>query len=235
MSFLDIKDPTKRDHIVSAYLATVKRLQHRDISERAQELVRREDLNHMFEPVIESTEKSTEAVTKELVPIQDELKILNDRLLDTTEEMKKMAGMQHQQHQQQDDRGNLLEQYLHKYGGSSSNVLDRYFAIQRITNNRYEMGTKVVDIDEHSNIIVDNVKYSGTTGLWALIMMNNPPSRSYTPHDLLMYRDLVHQTKVMNHPHNVILGKSRYKQTKKWTHIFPLLETVSNGKDNDQG
>ena len=86
----------------------------------------------------------------------------------------------------------MLEQYLHKYGGS--NVLDRYFRIQRIADNTYEMGTKDVDIDENSNIIVDGVKYDGTTGLWALIMMNDPPRDSYTPHDLYMYKGLVYQT-----------------------------------------
>ena len=37
----------------------------------------------------------------------------------------------------------------------------------------------------------------------------------------------------MSHPHNVVLGKSRYKQTKKWTHILSLLETVSNGDEDD--
>ena len=128
MSFLNIEDPKKRDQIVTDYLATVKRLQHRDINQRAQSLVRRENLNAMFEPVIESTDKSAKAVTRELVPIQEELKTLNDRLLDTAGEMKKTTVMQQQQQQQQqlqqqqqqhsDRRYNVLEQYLYKYGGS---------------------------------------------------------------------------------------------------------------------
>ena len=53
MSFLNITDLKKRDSIVDDYLATVKILQHRDINERAQDLVRQDDLNRMFEPVIE--------------------------------------------------------------------------------------------------------------------------------------------------------------------------------------
>ena len=75
------------------------------------------------------------------------------------------------------------------------------------------MGTKTVEIDENSDIIVDGVKYDGTTGLWALVMMNDPPVSRYTPNDLHMYEDLVYRTNVMNLPHNVVLGKSRYKKT----------------------
>ena len=64
MSFLNITNVKKRDNIVAIYLATVKRLQHRDINERAQDLVRQDDLNRMFEPVVESTGKLTKAITK---------------------------------------------------------------------------------------------------------------------------------------------------------------------------
>ena len=36
-----------------------------------------------------------------------------------------------------------------------------------------EMGNKAVEIEENSGIIVDGVKYDGTTGLWALVIMND--------------------------------------------------------------
>ena len=229
--FVNITDPKKREETVHAYLATVKRLQHRDIDERAKDLGRREDLNKKFEPIIASTGQSAKAVTKELLPIQEELKTLNERLQETTEEMKKAVGRVEKkpQQQQQQRQRNVLEQYLHKYGGT--NVLDKYFRIQRIATNQYEMGTKDVDIDENSNVIVDGVKYDGTDGLWSLIMLNDPHRGSYTPHDLLMYKGLVYQTNVMSHPHNVVLGRSRYKQTKKWKELLSRLENV--GDDDD--
>ena len=86
------------------------------------------------------------------------------------------------------------------------------------------MGTKAVEIDENSDIILDGVKYDGTTGIWALVMMNNPPESSYAKNDLHMHKDLVYKTNIMSHPHNVVLGKSRYKKTKKWMHISPLQD-----------
>ena len=97
-------------------------------------------------------------------------------------------------------------------------MLDKYFAIQHVGDNKYEMGTKAVEIDENSDI-VDGVKYVGTTGLWALVMMNDPPESSYTQNDLHMYTDLIYQTNVMSHPHNVVLGKSRYTRR---PNIFPF-------------
>ena len=96
MSYLNITDPKRRDSIVADYLATVKRLQHRDINERAQDLVRQDDLNQMFEPVVESTVKLTAAITKELVPIREEMKTLIERLADTTDNMKDMKQQSQQ-------------------------------------------------------------------------------------------------------------------------------------------
>jgi hypothetical protein len=81
MSFLNITDPTKRDAIVADYLATVKRLQQRNLDEKTQDLIRHDDLKEMFDPVVESTEKSTTAITKELVPMREEMKNLNENLL----------------------------------------------------------------------------------------------------------------------------------------------------------
>ena len=50
MSFINIKDPKKRDAIIAEYLATVKRLQDRDIAERAQDLTRTDEINRVLEP-----------------------------------------------------------------------------------------------------------------------------------------------------------------------------------------
>ena len=63
-------------------------------------------------------------------------------------------------------------------------------------------------------------------------MMNDPPTKKYTSHDVQMYADLVNQTSVMNHPHNIIPGKSRYKQTRKWA-ILQKIIVDQKHKDAD--
>ena len=141
MSFIDIKDPKKCDAIVADYLATVKKIQRRNLNERTQNLARQDDLQAICNPIVESTETSTEAVTKELVPMREEIKTLNDRLT------KVRRGVHH---------------YLDTIDKSK---LDKYFGIQQ-TDEGYMMGDKGVVIDESSNIHVDGEEYKSTTGLW---------------------------------------------------------------------
>ena len=74
--------------------------------------LRQDDFNRMFEPVVESTGKSTEAITKERVPIREEMKTLNERLADTTEKMKDVVTMKQQQTPHIDQESNVFEQYL---------------------------------------------------------------------------------------------------------------------------
>ena len=85
MSFLDNKDPKKRDAIVSDYLATMKRLQQKNLNEKAQDLTRHDDIERALKSVVRSTGKSTEAITKEPIPIKDEIKALNERLKEMIE------------------------------------------------------------------------------------------------------------------------------------------------------
>ena len=59
MSFIDMKDPKKGDAIVVDYLANVRRIQLRNLNEKAKDLARQEDVRNLFNPVAESTKKST--------------------------------------------------------------------------------------------------------------------------------------------------------------------------------
>ena len=215
MSFIDIKDPKKRDAIVADYLATVKRIQQRNLNEKAQDLARNEELKEMFDPVVQSTARSTEAITKELIPIRDEVKNLNENLLHQAA---------HPPRKRKLDTVvdiNLVEQY-HRLHDETK--LDQYFGIQRTGVNRYTMGDKDVIVDQNSNIFVGGIKYEATPGLWSLIMMKTPPLKSYTQGDLLNYRRLIYQTNVMTYPQNVIEGQSRPRTTYKWRKILAPLQ-----------
>ena len=230
MSFLDIKDPKKRDAIVADYLATIRRIQQRNLIEKAQDLIRKEDLQKMFSPVVKSTEESTKAITKELVPMREEIKNLNENVL-------------HQKQQQQkkkktqvvvpDDNVNIVERYRTTYDESK---IDSYFSIQpTAVKHQYVMGDTNVLVDRQANIFVDGVKYDHSPGLWQLIMMKSPIVGSYTDGDLVTYRRLVHQTNVMASPRNVIPGQSRPKSTYKWKHILePFQHRTSSIADDDR-
>ena len=80
------------------------------------------------------------------------------------------------------------------------------------------MGNKEVTV-EGNNIIVDDVEYEGTPGLWSLIMQASP--LEYTEKDLNHYKDLVLQTDVINYPGNVGPSSRPGNTTKR-----RLLETL---------
>ena len=128
-----------------------------------QDLVRQDDFNRMFEPVfIESTGKSTETITKELIPIREEMKTLNKHLTDTTENMKDVVTMKQQQTPPINQKSNVFEQYLLKYGGYR--VLDKYLVTQVLAITSMRWALKRLKLMKILDLIVDNMKYDGTTG-----------------------------------------------------------------------
>ena len=137
----------------------------------------------MFYPLLESTARSTEAITKELIPMREEMKNLNENLL-------QQAAAAHPPIAPRKPKlaaaldANLFEQYNTNYDKTK---IDKYFSIERTGDNQYRIDDKKGILDKNSNIFVDGIKYEGTPGLWALIMMKTPPPKSYTRGDLLNY------------------------------------------------
>ena len=76
MSFLNIKDPVERDKTIKEYLDTVKRIKNRNLRKKARDFANYEKIEESLEPVVRSNATSTEAITKELVPIREQLEQL---------------------------------------------------------------------------------------------------------------------------------------------------------------
>ena len=227
MSFLDIEDPKKRDAIVKEYLATVKRIQQRNLNERAKDLAHSDELKEIFHPIIESTEKSAKAITKELEPLQEEMKNINENFMHTTT----TTPTNQNKRWLQDMNVNALDYYLNTF---NKEKLDKYFGIQRTADNKLVMGDREVDVDDNSTISIDNVKYKGTTGLWSLIMLASPRKTMYTPEDLENYEELAARTHVASHPRGMERGTSRPKSTYKWKQFF-TANTSDDDEDNHDG
>ena len=81
MSFINIKDPTKRDQIVKAFLATKKNIQKRNLNEKLGDMKQSEDTQKMFEPIIQSNILAAKEIGRDLVPIRKELEQLNQEII----------------------------------------------------------------------------------------------------------------------------------------------------------
>ena len=217
MSFIDIRDPKKRDQIVADYMATIRRVQQRNEDDKSAGLAKQAELENTFNPIVKATEKSTEIITKQLEPLQDELKTMTEKIT--------ARPLIARRKRTWDDRTGLtaISYYLNDY---NKNELDKYYGIKEDEDGNFVLGTKQVFVDGNSNITIDNHTYQGTPGLWSLIMLASP--NGYTNEDSNVYRELVAQTDLMNHPRGVN-KTSRPKSTVKRRILESLLQKAGTG------
>ena len=218
MAFIDIKDPRERDKIVADYLSTIKHVQQRNEDERAIGLARQADLETTFNPIIKATEKSTKAITKELIPLRKEIKNINKP---ETKPKKRTWD--------ESNGRTAIDYYLNIH---SKKNLEKYYGIQQQDDDTLMMGDKEITVDEESNISVDGVGYEGTPGLWSLIMLANPSS--YTEEDLENYQYLVMRTDVIQHPRGVQKCISRPAQTYKRKTILQNILLRDQDEEEEQ-
>lgn len=221
MSFLNITDSKKRDAIVKEYLATISRIKHRNLQERAHDFANHEMLEESLEPVIRSSAKSTEAITNELIPIKEGITALNAKLQSPTAAVKTESEPEIKSEKEEEEP----KMYQKLMQGESETSMDDYFGISVNKENEYMMGDKVIELSGN-DIIVDDVTYTGTPGLWNLILLKKP--MDFTEEDMEDYKKLVKQTNVITNPHNQ-RPNSRPKLTYKWKHIFKKMEKEGHG------
>jgi len=71
MSFLKIKDPSKRDKHVAEYLKTKNKIKEDFRSERLGEQSMYEDFGKIFKPIAKQQQTSSEEIVSTLEPLQD--------------------------------------------------------------------------------------------------------------------------------------------------------------------
>ena len=186
MSFIDIKDATKRDKIVADYVATIRKIQQRNEDEKSAGLAKKVELELELEPIVKATEKSTEEITKQLQNLIPHPKTKKQTWDEKSEER-------------------AIDYYLDDKAN-----LDIYFGIEE-EDGTFVMGDTNIKVFTNSDLSVNNEVYKGTPGLWRLIMTKNP--KDFTHDDLEAYKDLIIKTGAKNSPHR---GNGRPTTTNKW-------------------
>ena len=94
----------------------------------------------------------------------------------------------------------------------------------------YRGNNKMITI-AYNNIYVDGEKFTGTPGLWELIMEDKP--EKYTKEDLDKYGDLLFKTNAMNQNFDPNNPYPRASRSYKWQNIVSLIwaeKTKFDGK-----
>ena len=223
MSFLNIINPKERDEIVSKYLATVQRIKQRNMKERVQDFLTHEAIEQSLEPVTRTTEATTNAITKELLPIKQGIENMNANLIQNIQHEPAVKREDEEKVEESESPQSNAFQKISKQ--ASAIDIDPYFSIIENDRGDYQMGNKLIDITTNDNIVVDGTEFEGTTGLWSLIMFKKPKEDTYSKKDLDQYERLVDATNVMTYPNN-LRKNSHVKGTYKWKKIFQRFEEV---------
>ena len=252
MSFLKINDPLKRDAIVKEYLELKKKIRSNFLSERVGEQQLQTDLSKFYKPITETQKATTREITEGLKPVREGLETIRKEVHDipgivSDMEAVKKYGQEKQKEEEDEEEeekekekeeekspealGKTAYKYIH---GEEPYDRDKTFGIHLGTDGNYHMGAeqgkdgvyrgniKMITI-AYNNIYVDGEKFTGTPGLWKLIMEKEPNPKEYTKEDLKRYGDLLFKTNAMYQNFDPNNPYPRASRSYKWQNIVSLI------------
>ena len=223
MSFIKIKDPRKREETIKDFIQTRKRIKDNFIARKVGEAEYNTGLTKLFKPVTEvqketakeitKAQKATaEKITSELLPIKEAIEGLPGAIpypiipaIKPTEEEKATVEL-----------GDIAEKYLKYATGEDS---DRIFGIYPDENNKLKIGNKFLKF-KGNNIIIDDKEYTGTEGLWELIVSKEPQEGIYTEDDYINYINLLVQTNTIHQKNNPNNPNPKSSSSEKWKNLI---------------
>ena len=231
MSFIKITDPKKREELIKDLIETRKRIKDNFITHKIGESEYQTGLTKLFKPVTEAqkatakeiteAQKATaEKITSELIPIKEGLEKIPDITFPTypavemtKEEIEKL--------------GPIATDALIKL--ASKKGIDKSFGLT-VKNKKLHIGDKPITIKDN-NIIIDGEEYTGTPGLWELIISQEPQEGKYTEDDYLNYINLLVQTNTIYQGNNPNQNRAKSSGGDKWNKLIsPVWEHIRESK-----
>ena len=221
MSFLKITDPIKRDQTVKEYLELKKNILDNLLAERTGEQQLQTELTKFYRPITESqkatareiteSQKATaREITEGLRPIREGIENLPQAMQPIDE-----ASARAPEEEEEDE---LVGDIAIKYLKLDDKVKDKTFGINKIDGHHHIGDTHV--IIHKNNIIIDDEKFTGTPGLWDLIMLKEPPEKSYSDKEFKDYVKILRKTHVLHQGNNPNNPYPESSKSNKWNKIL---------------
>ena len=220
MSFLKIKDPSKRDALVAVYLKTKSKIQENCRSERLGEQSLYEDFEKIFKPITEQHKKSSEEIVSNFTPLHEAIENIPPALLWRPELTEIEFPMPI-------NVGPITHDYLNNYLTEKG---DRTFGI-KYKNGVYYVGSTRVDFDGN-NLIIGGKEYEGIPELWVLLTSVNPSLEDTRDNDFQNYGELMIATNAMSHSEKI--NRPAPNKGDKWKEIIKPIGVVlkKNKREN---
>ena len=220
MSFLKITDPTKRDQTVKEYLELKKNIRNNLLSERAGEQQLQTELTKFYRPITESQKATTKEITESQKAtareITEGLRPIREGIENLPQAMQPIgdaSGKAPEEEEEDESAGDIAIKYLRL----DDKVKDKTFGINKIDGHHYIGDTQV--IIHKNNIIIDDEKFTGTPGLWDLIMLKEPPEDYHTD-DMEKYIKILRKTHVLHQGNNPNNPYPKSSKSNKWNRIL---------------
>ena len=184
-------DPKKRDFIVNEFLKTRQNIQKNYLSQRVGDLSTQHELSKLFKPVTDMQKDLKEGPVSELKPIGEGMKTLPRAI--TFPQFPSITAYDDDDDSEEEEDvfiGDIAEQYLRMFATVSG--VDKTFGL-RDKDGRLYIGSKEAKINDN-NIIVGDKTYTGTPGLWELIVARSPDNKMFTNGDYDNYAEIMHST-----------------------------------------
>ena len=227
MSFIKVKDPRKREELIKDFIETRKRIKDNFIAKKVGEIEYQTGLTKLFKPVTE-TQKATaketaEKITQELLPIKEGIEKLPGVIsfptfpaLGITEE-----------HIKEKNLGPIVLGALEYLKPEKKTTFGMYFK-----DGDFRIGDKKVDI-KGDDIKIEDKEYTGTSGLWELIMKDNP--QKFTEEDYLNYGRILKQTNTIYQKNNPNQNRAKSSGGDKWKNLIkPIWEDIKKRKKEEK-
>ena len=208
MTFKKIDDYKRRDELVQEHLRLKDELKDRFISKRLGEEFLVREREKMFKPITDKQEEENK--------ILKEQKQLFENMLNNTNNPKAIT-------ESDLETETIKEDIATKYIGNKNS--DEVYGIRKEGTKLY-MGEKEVKLNDKRDIIIDDVTYEGTPGLWDLIMEKNRGkiARNYEE-DKYTNNDLINYKKILKHSRSIYRkdGKLKGGRSPKYSFIKEVL------------
>ena len=197
------------------------------------------EITEGLKPITETQKAIAREITEGLKPIREGIEKLPEAIVfPTTQPLGKASGEEKEEEKEEKEEeqtpspktlGETAYNYIH---GKEVYNRDKTFGIHFGQDGNYHMGAqkgkdgvyrgnnKIITI-AYNNIYVDGEKFTGTPGLWELIMEDNP--KNYTKEDLNNYGNLLVKTNALHQDFDPKNPYPRASRSHKWHSILGTI------------
>ena len=234
MSFIKVKDPRKREELIRDFIETRKRIKDNFIAKKVGEAEYQTGLTKLFKPVTETQKATTkeiteaqkaaaEKITQELLPIKEGIKGLPGAISEAGQSLSFPAlGITEEQIKEK-NLGPIVLGALEYLKPEKKTTFGMYFK-----DGDFRIGDKKIDI-KGDDIKIEDKEYTGTPGLWELIMKDNP--QNFSEEDYLNYGRILKQTNTIYQKNNPNQNRAKSSGGDKWKKLIkPIWEDIKKRK-----